>query len=104
MNLSREPGSRIERLTWPDGTPVRDDDAFDLAINNFCANSLLLAPGVIYDADDLPTLVEKDICDGIGSIRELIGDYIVNVRGGTIRPECDGNWRLTGLDRLTEAA
>ena len=39
VNLSREPGERIEHLTWPDGTPVRDDDTFDIAVNNYCCNS-----------------------------------------------------------------
>lgn len=34
----------------------------------------------------------------IGGVRELIRDYIVNVRGGTITPECDGSWRITGND------
>lgn len=98
VNLSREPGERIERLTWPDGTPVIDDDAVDLAVNNYCANSQLLAPGVIFEADDLPTLVEMDIHGEIGGIRELIGDYIASVKGGVIRAECDENWRITGLE------
>ena len=98
VNLSNEPGSRIEHLTWPDGTPVRDDDAFDIAVNHYCANSQLLAPGVIYEADDLPTVVEKDVHGEIGSIRELIRDYIVTVKGGLIRPACDNNWRITGCE------
>lgn len=98
VNLSREPGSRIERLTWPDGIPVREDDTFDIAVNNYCANSQLLAPGVIYGADELPALVEKDAHGEIGGVRELIRDYIVNVRNGIIYPECDGNWRITGRE------
>ena len=104
VNLSHEPGSRIERLTWPDGTPVRDDDAFDIAMNNYVANSQLLVPDVIYEADDLPVLVEKDIHDEIGGIRELIGDYIVSVRNGHITPECNDNWRITGCEGLADAA
>ena len=98
VNLSHEPGSRIERLTWPDGTPVRDDDTFDIAINSYCANSQLLVPNVVYTGNDLPTLVEKDVHGEIGGIRELILDYIVNVKGGVIHPECDDNWRLTGCE------
>lgn len=98
VNLSHEPGSRIERLTWPDGTPVRDDDTFDIAINSYCANSQLLVPNVVYNGNDLPTLVEKDVHGEIGGIRELILDYIVNVKGGVIHPECDDNWRLTGCE------
>lgn len=95
VNLSREPGSRIERLTWPDGIPVRDDDTFDIAVNDYCARSQLLAPGLIYEADELPALVDMDIHGEIGGIRELIRDYIVSVRQGLISPACDDNWRLT---------
>lgn len=98
VNLLHEPGSRIERLTWPDGTPVRDDDQFDFAVNNYCTDSRLLVPGVIYEADDLPTLVELDLHGEIGGIRELIRDYIVSVKGGIIYPECDENWRITGCE------
>ena len=34
----------------------------------------------------------------IGGVRELIRDYIVNVKGGVITPECDDNWRITGVE------
>ncbi len=95
VNLSREQGRRIENLTWPDGTPVRDEDEFDIAVNNYCANSQLLVPGVIYeDGEQLPVLTEMDVHGEIGGIRELILDYIRNVKGGVIRPECDQNWKI----------
>ena len=95
VNLSREPGSRIENLTWPDGIPVRDEDEFDIAVNNYCANSQLLVPGVIYeDGEQLPVLMEMDVHGEIGGIRELILDYIRNVKGGVIHPECDQNWKI----------
>ena len=103
VNISREPGSRIEHLTWPDGTPVSDADAFDLVANSFFASAQLLTPGIIFEEDDLPTLLEKDVHGEIGGIRELIRDYIVTVKGGRIAPECDENWRLTGLVALDEA-
>ena len=95
VNLSREQGSRSENLTWPDGTPVRDEDEFDIAVNNYCANSQLLVPGVIYeDGEQLPVLMEMDVHGEIGGIRELILDYIRNVKGGVIHPECDQNWKI----------
>ena len=81
-----------------DGTPVKDDDTFSFAICDYCANTQLLVPGEIYGADELPMLEERDVYEEIGGIRGLIRDYIVNVKGGLIRPECDENWRLTGLD------
>ena len=98
INVANEPGSRIENLTWPDGTPVADDDEFDIAVNNYRATSQLLAPGTIYEADDMPTLLEIDVHGEIGGVRELIGDYIVNVMGGVITPECSNNWHITGND------
>ena len=97
VNIANEPGSRIENLTWPDGTPVKDDDEFDIAVNNHRANTQLLTPGAVYEEDDdLPTLVEMDVRGDIGGVRELIGDYIVNVKNGVITPECNDSWRITG--------
>ena len=98
VNVANEPGSRIENLTWPDGTPVEDDDEFDMAVNNYRATSHLLSPGEIFEEDDLPDLLEMDIHGEIGGIREMIGDYITNVKGGTITPECDYNWKIIGND------
>ena len=51
----------------------------------------------IIDKDDMPVLRETDVCGNIGSVRELIVDYFENVLGGELRPECDDNWRLTGI-------
>jgi 2',3'-cyclic-nucleotide 2'-phosphodiesterase/3'-nucleotidase len=98
VNVSKPAGSRIENLTWPDGTPVKDDDEFDIAVNNYRANSQLLAPGEIFEEGDLPTLLEMDVRGDIGGVRELIREYIVNVKGGTLTPECDNNWKITGND------
>ena len=98
VNIANEPGNRIENLTWPDGTPVVDDEEFDLTVNNYRANSQLLAPGEIFEEGDMPTLLEMDVRGDIGGVRELIRDYIINVKGGTITPECDNNWKITGND------
>ena len=98
VNIANEPGNRIENLTWPDGTPVADDEEFDLAVNNYRANSQLLAPGEIFEEGDMPTLLEMDVRGDLGGVRELIRDYIINVKGGTITPECDNNWKITGND------
>ncbi len=98
VNISKPAGSRIENLIWPDGTPVQDGDEFDIAVNNYRANSQLLAPGTIYDEGDTPVLLEMDVRGDIGGVRELIRDYIVNVKGGTISPECNDNWKVTGND------
>ena len=75
---------------------MADDDEFDIAVNNYRANSQLLAPGDVFEAGDMPTLVEMDVRGDIGGVRELIRDYIIHVKDGTITPECDENWKITG--------
>ena len=97
VNVAREPGSRIENLTWPDGTPVADDDVFNIAVNNYRATTQLLAPGAVFAEDDMPILIEIDVRDEIGGIRELIREYIRTECSGELTPECDDSWRLTGI-------
>ncbi len=46
----------------------------------------------------MPVLLEMDVKGSIGGIRELIRDYIVNVKKGTIHPECDHNWKIVVSD------
>jgi len=102
ISIANPPGSRIENLTWPDGSPVKDDDEFDFATNNYIANSLLLAPGGLFEENDLPVLLEMDVHGEIGGIRELIGDYIINVKNGVISPACNDSWKITGNTWNTE--
>jgi hypothetical protein len=80
-----------------DGTPIEEDDEFDIAVNSYISKTTLLEEGVLYDKDDMPQLVEADVRSDIGSIRDMIADYIVNAKGGVINSECDDNWRLTGF-------
>ena len=99
IDISQQPGNRIRHLTWQDGTPVNDEDEFYIAVNNYRANTALLAPGIVFgEGEELPVLIESDVQGNIGGIRELIREYIVNVKGGTITPECNENWHLTGLE------
>lgn len=98
VDISREPGSRIVKLTRMDGKPIRDDDVLTLAVNNYRANSQLLVPGVIYPAGDMPKLLEKDVKGDIGGVRELIKEYIQTVKGGLLKPDVDYNWKITGND------
>lgn len=97
VNISKEAGSRIENLTWPDGTPIKSDDVITIAVNNYRANSHLLSYGSVYqEGEALPKLLEIDVRGDIGGVRELIGDYITNVKNGVITPELSGNWKITG--------
>lgn len=98
INISKEPGSRIENLKRMDGTEIKDDDVLTIAVNNYRATTQLLAPGAVYEeGEELPKLLEIDVRGELGGVREMIGDYIVNVKGGTLEvPEVTGNWKLTG--------
>lgn len=96
INIANEPGSRIQNLTWPDGSAVRDSDSFTIAVNSYRAGSHLLNPGVIFAENDMPELLEADVRSDLGGIREMILEYITDVKGGRLIPECDNNWKITG--------
>lgn len=97
INISKEPGNRIENLTKKDGTPVKDDDIFKVTVNNYRANSQILSD-VIYKNGDNPKLLEIDVRGDLGGVRELIADYIQNVKKGKITPNVDNNWKIVGND------
>ena len=97
IDLSQQPGNRIRNLTWPDGRPVQDSDSFVIAVNNYRATTqLLIAADIFAPGEALPQLLEMDVRGDIGGIRELLGDYIQNVKGGVIHPNVDNNWKLIG--------
>ena len=100
INISKDPGQRIENLTRMDGTPIKDDDTFTVALNNYRAASHLMTYGDIFEeGEELPVLLEMDVRGDLGGVRELIADYIANVKGGEIKaPELTGNWKITGYD------
>lgn len=95
VDISKAPGKRIINLTRMDGTPISDTEKLTLAINNYRYNSQLATPGVIYTADDMPKLLEKDVQNG-AAVRDLIGKYIVEEKHGYLVPEKEYNWYLTG--------
>ena len=97
VDVAADPGSRIKNLKHG-GSEVKDGDELVLACNNYRATSHLMAPGEIFEEGDLPELLEADVRGDIGGVRELIADYIVNVKGGTIKPECNDNWKLVGYE------
>ncbi len=99
INIANEPGNRIENLTWPDGSPVEEDEVFTVAANDYRANSQLTAYGSVFaEGEELPKILEIDMKGELGGIRELIADYIVNVRNGSLEQEADDNWKLTGVE------
>lgn len=97
IDISREPGNRIQNLTWPDGKPVRDDDSFIIAVNNYRATTqLLIASDIFAPGEALPELLEIDVRGDLGGIRELLGEYIRTVKGGVIEPKVNNNWKIVG--------
>lgn len=98
INISKEPGKRIENLTRMDGTPIKDTDKLTIAVNNYRASSQLLTYGSVYfkeNGDTLPKLLEKDVKAG-KQVREMIADWITVKNNGVIRPELSNNWKITG--------
>lgn len=98
IDISEKPGNRIKNLKWTKtGKEVKDDEVFVIAVNNYCVNTHLLSYGEIYEeGEELPKVLEIDVNGKIGGVRELIGDYIKNVKGGKITPNNPKNWEIIG--------
>lgn len=100
IDISKEPGNRIKNLKWSkNGKEVKDDDKFIVAVNNYRVNTQLLSYGEVYkEGEELPKVLEIDVKGNLGGVRELIGDYIKNVKGGKIQPSNPLNWEIIGND------
>ncbi|WP_010074687.1 multifunctional 2',3'-cyclic-nucleotide 2'-phosphodiesterase/3'-nucleotidase/5'-nucleotidase [Clostridium cellulovorans] len=111
VDVTKPLGERIVNLKKADGTAINDGDKFTIAVNNYRATSQLSSFGSIDPItglkstpytdpvnDTLPTILAKDVKIEIGGVRELIGDYVKNVKGGTITPELENNWKVIGAN------
>lgn len=98
IDISQEVGNRIKNLKWSKtGKEVKDDDVFVIAVNNYRANTHLLNYGEVYkEGEELPKVLEIDVKGNIGGVRELIGDYIKNVKNGEITSSNPKNWEIIG--------
>lgn len=98
IDISKEAGQRIKNLKWSKtGKEIKDDDIFIIAVNNYRANTHLLTYGEIFkEGEELPKVLEIDVKGNIGGVRELIGDYIKNVKKGKIEPSNPQNWKIIG--------
>ncbi len=94
INISKDAGSRIEKLTYSDGTAVKDTDEIYLSVNNYRYSSKLTQG--IFDKDSY-SLVCTSANDEIYAIRDMITDYIINNKKGTIERVVDNNWKLIGV-------
>lgn len=100
IDISKEVGQRIKDLKRSNtGKEIKDDDIFIIAVNNYRANTHLLTYGEIFEeGEELPKVLEIDVKGNIGGVRELIGDYIKNVKKGKIEPSNPQNWKIIGND------
>jgi 2',3'-cyclic-nucleotide 2'-phosphodiesterase (5'-nucleotidase family) len=96
VDVTKAPGSRITNLKWTNGNAVKDDEVFVLAVNNYRANTQLTAAAGIFKDEAKPVVLEKDVKGEIGGVRELIADYITNVKKGVITPTVNNNWKVVG--------
>ena len=96
--LQQPTGHRIKNLSWPNGTPVDDNDTFLIAVNNYRANAFLLAPGPIFSSEEtLPVKVAaSDEAESFqnGTIRDMLIDYISTVKKGSIDNALTNNWHI----------
>ncbi len=84
IDISKPAGERIVDVIFK-GSPLQDDDVLSLVVNDFRYNGLKNL-GIISNDPHLET-------DPI-SVRTMIAEYIREK--GTIAPEVDNNWSITG--------
>lgn len=87
VDISKPSGERIVDLTFK-GEPVKDDQTFKLAVNNYRFGSTLQSKGIVSNE---PYFKSDPI-----SIRSYIAEYIKEK--GTLEPTTDNNWEITGAD------
>lgn len=94
INIAKDPGERIENLRFSkDGKLVKDSDIVYLSVNDYRYNSGLAA-GIMDDGEH--EKIYDTVNDDIPAIRDLISDYIMNVKHGVITRNVDNNWKIVG--------
>jgi len=87
IDISKPVGERIVDLKFK-GEPVKPDDKFKLALNDYRL-SVLVGTGVFPEKTEIYDSAPK-------SLRSMIADYIREK--GTIEPEVDNNWEIIGVE------
>ncbi|MEG1481361.1 multifunctional 2',3'-cyclic-nucleotide 2'-phosphodiesterase/3'-nucleotidase/5'-nucleotidase [Clostridium sp.] len=94
INIANDVGHRVQNLKFQkDGKEVKDNDVVYLTINNYRYNSGLDAG--VMDKGQYEKIYDSSN-DENGEIRDLILDYITNVKDGNIERHVDNNWKLVG--------
>jgi len=86
IDLSKPAGQRIVNVMFK-GKPLADDQKLQLAVNNYRYSSALKTQKLV---------AEKRNWESSQSIRDMLVAYIK--QQGTIKPEVDNNWSITGVD------
>ncbi|MEG0133474.1 MAG: 5'-nucleotidase C-terminal domain-containing protein [Clostridium sp.] len=93
INISKPLGYRIENLYFNDDKKVEDIDVVYLTVNDYRYNSNLAK---IFDEGQHSKIYESTN-DPLSDIRDMIANYIVEVKSGEITRNVDNNWHLTGI-------
>lgn len=86
IDISEPAGSRIKNVTFK-GEPLKDDQVLVLAVNNY-RYGVLVKNGLISGKP------EDAVFESKNAVRDMISDYVKEQ--GTIMPDCDNNWKITG--------
>ncbi len=86
IDLSKPAGERIVNLMFH-GEPLSPDQTLTLAVNNYRYSSALKASKLVAGTREW---------ESSNSIRDMLVSYITEQ--GTISPEVDNNWSITGVD------
>lgn len=96
INISKPAGQRIENIKFK-GEPLKEDQELILAVNNYRFGNLEKA-GLVSKAD----IVFDSNSTMPSAIRDMALDYVKNQK--VISPECDHNWKITGVDTTSDVA
>ena len=96
IDISKEAGNRITNLKLG-GQPIKDDQIYKLAVNNYRFGTLM---GLKLVTKDDVYYDSYEVYQDNGRIRTLIAEYIKEVGKGKIGPKVDKNWKIIGAPGL----
>lgn len=100
IDVSKPAGQRITFLAKADGSAVRDDDEFSIAVNRVRAAQLVWGSGIFKESGSHCEIIQADVHSEFSGLREMIGDYIERhcLRRLRFRRDCETRetgWELT---------
>lgn len=94
IDISKPAGSRIVNATIG-GAPIDNSKKYKLAVNNYRYGTLT---GLKLVTDNDIYYDSYKLMQDAGRVRDLIGNYINEKKGGQVTPACDNNWKIIGFD------